>query len=245
MNHFYWGWGWSSICWVKHYATVNLLLRVNLLRRSIFRTAGSFGHSKINSRRLWLFLGSLREFRRNVPTFRGRFLVFPASRTSVCTTFLFKNLNVDRNADNFEREIFRLIFGGAFAEEFAEKLWAILLNSPDPYKKKTTYIHSAEPLDQCFQACFRKLEKAVAVCGMRSGVPEATPGKSRDLVARAIRNAIRANRFAIETPIFIARQADSRESLEFPIRTNHLIRANRFARTKNLFRAIFNLKTSF
>ena len=46
-------------------------------------------------------------------------------------------------------------------------------------------------------------------------------------MARAIRNAIRANRFAridsresfaIETPIFIARQADSQESLEFPIR---------------------------
>ena len=36
------------------------------------------------------------------------------------------------------------------------------------------------------------------------------------LVARAIRNAsIRANRFAIETPIFIAHQADSPESLEF------------------------------
>ena len=27
--------------------------------------------------------------------------------------------------------------------------------------------------------------------------------------------------FAIETPIFIARQADSHESLEFPIRANH------------------------
>ena len=33
--------------------------------------------------------------------------------------------------------------------------------------------------------------------------------------------------FAIETPTFIACQADSPESLEFPIRTNHLIRANR------------------
>ena len=33
--------------------------------------------------------------------------------------------------------------------------------------------------------------------------------------------------FAIETPVFIARQADSPESLEFPIRAN---RANRFAR---------------
>ena len=45
------------------------------------------------------------------------------------------------------------------------------------------------------------------------------------LVARAIRNAIRANRFAIETPLFIARQADSHESFEF--RANHPIRANR------------------
>ena len=35
--------------------------------------------------------------------------------------------------------------------------------------------------------------------------------------------------FAIETPIFIARQADSHESPEFPIRANHpidTIRAN-------------------
>ena len=47
------------------------------------------------------------------------------------------------------------------------------------------------------------------------------------------RESIRAKSFAIETPIFIARQADSHESLEFPIRTNHpirTIRANRFAR---------------
>ena len=51
------------------------------------------------------------------------------------------------------------------------------------------------------------------------------------LVARAIRNPIRANRFARiirnETPIFLARQADSQESLEFLIRANHPIRANR------------------
>ena len=53
------------------------------------------------------------------------------------------------------------------------------------------------------------------------------------MVARAIRNAIRANRsicanrFARKAPIFIARQADSHESLEFPIRANH---PNRFAR---------------
>ena len=62
----------------------------------------------------------------------------------------------------------------------------------------------------------------------RNGRCTAIPFKS--LVARAICNAIRANRFAriaIETPIFIARQADSHESLEFPIRANHSIRANR------------------
>ena len=41
------------------------------------------------------------------------------------------------------------------------------------------------------------------------------------------RDSICANRFAIQSPIFIARQADSRESPEFPIRTN---RAHRFAR---------------
>ena len=46
-------------------------------------------------------------------------------------------------------------------------------------------------------------------------------------MARAIRNAIRAESFATETPIFIARQADSHKSLEFPIRANHPIRANR------------------
>ena len=38
---------------------------------------------------------------------------------------------------------------------------------------------------------------------------------------------IRANQFALETPIFIAPQADSHESLEFPIRANH---ANQFSR---------------
>ena len=73
-------------------------------------------------------------------------------------------------------------------------------------------------------------------------------------MARAIRNAIRANRFAridsresfaIETPIFIARQADSHESLEFPIRANHPIRANRanrFARIMPLREAGFPTK---
>ena len=55
--------------------------------------------------------------------------------------------------------------------------------------------------------------------------------------------------FAIATPIFIARHADSHESLEFPIRANHPIRANRanrFARItplrpRNLL--IYALKT--
>ena len=46
------------------------------------------------------------------------------------------------------------------------------------------------------------------------------------LVARAIRNAIRANRFAIETPIFKARQTDAPESLDFSIRANHRIRGS-------------------
>ena len=41
------------------------------------------------------------------------------------------------------------------------------------------------------------------------------------LLARAARNAIHVNRFAVEAPIFIAHQADSPESLEFPIRANH------------------------
>ena len=45
---------------------------------------------------------------------------------------------------------------------------------------------------------------------------------------RDSRESIRANRFALETPIFIdAHQADSRESLGFPSRANHSIRATR------------------
>ena len=48
------------------------------------------------------------------------------------------------------------------------------------------------------------------------------------LVARAIRNAIDSREsFAVEAPIFVARQADSHKSLEFSIRANHPIRANR------------------
>ena len=65
-------------------------------------------------------------------------------------------------------------------------------------------------------------------------------GNTLALVARAIRNTIRANRFAIENPIFIVRQADSHESLEFPIHANHPIRANRanrFARITPLRRS--------
>ena len=38
---------------------------------------------------------------------------------------------------------------------------------------------------------------------------------------RDSRESIRANRLAIETLIFIVRQADLHESLEFPIRANH------------------------
>ena len=52
------------------------------------------------------------------------------------------------------------------------------------------------------------------------------------LVARAFSQRDSRESFAIETLIFIARQADSHESLEFPIRANRVIRvnlANRFA----------------
>ena len=42
-----------------------------------------------------------------------------------------------------------------------------------------------------------------------------------------LRESIRANH-RIETPIFIARQADSPESLEFPIRTNHATKVAKF-----------------
>ena len=42
--------------------------------------------------------------------------------------------------------------------------------------------------------------------------------------------------FAIDTPVFIARQADSHESLEFPIRANHPIRANRANRFARIMR---------
>ena len=50
---------------------------------------------------------------------------------------------------------------------------------------------------------------------------------------RDSRESIRENYSQLKTPIFIARQAASHESLEFPIRANHPIlanRANRFAR---------------
>ena len=56
---------------------------------------------------------------------------------------------------------------------------------------------------------------------------------------RDSRESIRANHSQLKPHIFIARQADSQESLELPIRANHPIRANRanrFARittTKN------------
>ena len=43
---------------------------------------------------------------------------------------------------------------------------------------------------------------------------------------RDSRESIRAS-FALETPLFIARQTDSHESLAFPSRENHPIRANR------------------
>ena len=66
-----------------------------------------------------------------------------------------------------------------------------------------------------------------------------TGGSQRDS-----RESIRANRFAIETPMFIACQADSHESLEFPIRANHPIRANRanrFARITPLRLSVSDL----
>ena len=66
---------------------------------------------------------------------------------------------------------------------------------------------------------------------------QVSDGHVASLVARAIRNAIRANRFAIETPIFIARQADSHESLEFPIRANHATKVASVLRIVILARA--------
>ena len=62
----------------------------------------------------------------------------------------------------------------------------------------------------------------------RACFPELTSGTGDS--QRDSRESIRANRFAIETRIFIARQADSHESLEFPIRANH---ATKFLR-KNI-----------
>ena len=66
---------------------------------------------------------------------------------------------------------------------------------------------------------------------------------------RDSRESIRATRFAIETPIFIVRQADSHVSLEFPIRANHPIRANcanQFARITPLrYRTRGGSKTLF
>ena len=52
-------------------------------------------------------------------------------------------------------------------------------------------------------------------------------------MARAIRNAIDSREsFAVEPPIFIARQADLRESLEFPIRANHATKVYGHTRRK-------------
>ena len=45
--------------------------------------------------------------------------------------------------------------------------------------------------------------------------------------------SIRANPSQLKPPIFLAHQADSHESLEFPIRANHPIRANRANRFAN------------
>ena len=47
---------------------------------------------------------------------------------------------------------------------------------------------------------------------------------------RDSRESIRVNHSQLKPPIFIAHQADSPESLEFPMRANHPIRANRVAR---------------
>ena len=47
--------------------------------------------------------------------------------------------------------------------------------------------------------------------------------------------------FAIETSIFIARQADSHESLEFPILVIRANRANRFARITPLSEVLYSL----
>ena len=60
------------------------------------------------------------------------------------------------------------------------------------------------------------------------GVLSGTDDSQRDL-----RESIGANHSQLKPLSFIARQADSPESLEFPIRANHPIRANcanRFAR---------------
>ena len=54
-----------------------------------------------------------------------------------------------------------------------------------------------------------------------------SPAGSLGLFATRFARIDSRESFAIETPIFIARHADSQESLEFPIRANHPIRANR------------------
>ena len=63
----------------------------------------------------------------------------------------------------------------------------------------------------CFHLATRFLEMAIGVLSVQFGQG----------------NSVATPQFAIETPIFIVRQADSHESLEFPIRANHPIRANR------------------
>ena len=68
---------------------------------------------------------------------------------------------------------------------------------------------------------------SVPAVGLMSAASSSAGAFSSTLVARAIRNAIRANHSQLKPLLFIVRQADSHESLEFPIRANHPIRANR------------------
>ena len=58
---------------------------------------------------------------------------------------------------------------------------------------------------------------------------EEDPHRARrypDLTGTGVSQRDSRESFAIDTPVFVARQADSPESLEFPIRANHPIRGN-------------------
>ena len=76
-------------------------------------------------------------------------------------------------------------------------------------------------LSPCCRPAHFKIKRGQTMCTNSSKL-SGTGGSQRDS-----RELIRANHSQLKPPIFIVRQANSPGSLEFPIRANHPIRANR------------------